>query len=135
MNICCCKTKCDCTLIAVIASVIAGIIAAFLNFSAVIAVPQPLLWVFFGVALGLLGIALAAAPFTCRCENKECFCASVTSFLVGVFGAVAVALVLLLVDLAAGGLVASLVTGLLFGFFALAITSAGCLVRNLLGCE
>ena len=135
MNICCCKTKCDCTLIAVIASVITGIIAAFLNFSAVIAVPQFVLWILFGVALGLLALALVAAPFTCRCENKECFCASVTSFLVGVFGTVAASLVLVLVDLTAGGLLASVITGLLFGLFALTITSAGCLVRNLLGCE
>ena len=135
MNICCCKTKCDCTLIAVIASVIAGIIAAFLNFSAAIALPQFVLWIFFGVALGLLAVSLVAAPFVCRCENKECFCASLVAFLVGVFGTVAAALVLVLVDITAGGLLASLIAGLLFGFFALVITSAGCLVKNLFGCE
>lgn len=135
MNICCCKTKCDCTLISVIASVIAGIIAAFLNFSGTIVLPQFVLWIFFGVALGLLALAFAAAPFACRCANKECFCASVTAFLIGVFGAVTAALVLVLVDITAGGLLASLITGLLFGFFALTITSAGCIVKNLFGCD
>ena len=135
MNICCCKTKCDCTIIAVIASVITGIITAFLNFSASIAVPQFVLWILFGVALGFLAISLIIAPFICRKEGGECLCTSLTALLTGVFGTVLAALVLVLVDLAASGLLASLVTGLLFGFFALTITSAGCIVKNLFGCE
>ena len=134
MNICCCKTKCDCTIIAVIASVIAGIVATFLTFSGTITIPQFVLWIFFGVALGLLGLSLVAAPFIGKRESNTCLCASLTSLFVGVFGTVLFSLVLVLVDIAAGGILASILTGLLFGLFALTITSAACIVKNLFDC-
>ena len=134
MNICCCKTKCDCTIIAVIASVIAGIVATFLTFSGTITIPQFVLWIFFGVALGLLGLSVVAAPCIGKREANTCLCASLTSLFVGIFGTVLFSLVLVLVDIAAGGILASILTGLLFGLFALAITSAACIVKNLFDC-
>ena len=135
MNICCCKTKCDCTFIAVIAAVVAGIIAAFLNFSATIAIPQYVLWIFFGVALIFLAATLLTAPLACRRETDICLCSSLTAFFTGVFGTVLAALVLILADLAATGLLASLITGLLAAAFVLTITSAACIVKNIFGCD
>ncbi|MBR5234073.1 MAG: hypothetical protein IKW03_07665 [Clostridia bacterium] len=134
MNICGCKTKCDCTIIAVIVSIIAGIVATFLNFSGTIAIPQFVLWIFFGVALGLLGLSLVAAPFIGKRESGTCLCTSLIAFFVGIFGTVLFSLVLVLIDIAAGGILASILTGLLIGLFALAITSAACIVKNLFDC-
>jgi hypothetical protein len=134
MNICGCRTKCDCAILAVIASVIAGIIATFLTFSGIITIPQFVLWIFFGVALGLLGLSLVAAPFIGKRESGTCLCASLTTFFVGIFGTVLFSLVLVLIDIAAGGIFASILTGLLFGLFTLTITSAACIVKNLFDC-
>lgn len=135
MNVCGCKTKCDCTLIAVIASVITGIIAAFLSFSATIAVPQFVLWIFFGVALIFLALSLVAAPFIRRRDNDSCLCPSLTAFLAGIFGTVLLSLVLILVDIATAGLLGSLLTGLLFAAFTLTVTSTACIVKNLFDCS
>ncbi len=133
MNICGCRTKCDCTLFAVIASVIVGIVTAFLSFSVTLAVPAFVYWIFFGVALVLLAVSLISAPLACRCKENFCTCASLTTFLAGVLGTVLFSLVLLLIDLTAG-ILASLLTGLLFGFFTLTVTSVACIVRNLFDC-
>ena len=45
------------------------------------------------------------------------------------------ALVLVLVDIAAAGLVGSLLTGLLFASFALTLTSVACFIKCLLNCN
>ena len=134
MNICGCRTKCDCTLLAVIASVIVGIAAAFLSFSATLAVPAFVYWIFFGVALILLAFTLFTAPFVCRNKENFCLCSSLTAFLVSVIGTVLLSLVLLLVDISAG-LLASLLAGLLFGFFTLTIASVTCIIRNIFNCD
>ena len=133
MNICGCRTKCDCTLFAVIASVIVGIVTAFLSFSATLAVPSFVYWIFFGVALVLLAVALVTAPFICRSKENFCLCTSLNTFLAGVFGTVLFSLVLLLIDLTAG-LLFSLLTGLLFGLFTLTITSVACIIKNIADC-
>ena len=135
MNVCGCKTKCDCTLIAVIASVITGIITAFLNFSATIAVPQFVLWIFFGVALVFLALSLVAAPFSRRRDTDICLCTSLTAFFAGIFGTVLLSLVLILVDTATAGILGSILTGLLVAAFALTITSTACIVKNLFDCN
>ena len=134
MNICGCKTKCDCTILAVIASVIAGIVTTFLTFSGTIVIPQFVLWIFFGIVLGFLGLSLITAPFIGKREANTCLCTSLTSFFVGIFGTVLLSLALVLIDIAAGGILASILTGLLFGLFTLAITSAACIVKNLFDC-
>ena len=135
MNICGCKPKCDCAFIAVIASVIAGIITAFLNFSATIAVPQYVLWIFFGVALGFLAISILASALRNCCETNICLCTSLTTLSVGVAGTVIASLILLLADIATAGIIGSLITGLLFASFALTITSAICIAKNFASCN
>lgn len=134
MEICGCKTKCDCTFFSVIVSVIVGIIVAFLNVSGTIAVPQVVLWVFFGVALAALAAAFVAGALQRR-EHTGCFCSSLTTLLVGVLGTVLFSLVLILADIATGGIFGSLITGLLFAAFTLIITSVGCLTKSLFGCK
>lgn len=133
MNICGCRTKCDCTIFAIIASVIVGIVTAFLSFSATLAVPAFVYWIFFGVALVLLAFTLFTAPFVSRRKEDFCLCASLNTFLAGVFGTVLFSLVLLLIDLTAG-ILASLLTGLLFGLFTLTVTSVACIVKNIADC-
>ena len=59
MPTCNCNFRCSCTLVAVIASVILGVVAAFLQITGVITVTPTFLWVVFGTALGYLGLLLA----------------------------------------------------------------------------
>lgn len=134
MNVCSCKCRCECTVFAIIASVIAGVVAAFLNFSLTIAVPQFVLWIFFGVALIFLAVALLAAPFVDKKESDGCLCGVVSALIAGVLGTVLISLVLVLADIAAG-LLASVLTGLLFGFFTLTVTSVACLIKSIFNCQ
>lgn len=135
MEICGCKSKCECFVFSLIASAVAGIITAFLNFSGTIAVSQIILWVFFGVALGFLAVALVAGALANRKEFGSCICSSLTTLFVGVLGTVLFSLVLILVDIATGGLLGSVLTGLLFAFFALTVTSVACVIREFFGCR
>lgn len=135
MNLCDCKNNRDCTLVAVVASVIIGVIAAFLNFSMTIAIPAFVYWIFFGVALVFLALSFLVAPFVDSKESKGCLCSALNTFLIGVFGTVLLSLVLVLVDIAAAGLLASVLIGLLFASLALTITSVACLIKCLLNCN
>ena len=55
MNLACCNYKCSCTAVAVVVSVILGVIAAFLQITGVIALTPVLLAVAAGVATVYLG--------------------------------------------------------------------------------
>lgn len=135
MNLCDCKNNRDCTLAAVVASVIIGVVAAFLNFSATITIPLFVYWIFFGVALIFLALSLLVAPFTGRGESRGCLCTALSTFLFGIFGTVLLSLVLVLVDIAATGLLASVLIGLLFASLALTVTSVACLIKCLFNCN
>lgn len=135
MNVCGCKSRCDCTVFAVIASVIVGVVTAFLNFSLTIAVPQFVLWIFFGVALIALVAALLTAPFVNKKETDGCLCSALSALITGVLGTVLFSLILVLADIATAGLLGSVLTGLLFAFFTLTVTSVACLARSIFNCQ
>lgn len=135
MNACDCKNRFDCTLIAIVASVIIGIITAFLTITAVITVTPAFLWVVFGIAVGLLAVLLVTAPRIQRSDTDRCVCSSVTALLGGILGTVLISVVLLAITFAAASIIGAIITGLLLLFFSLTITSAACLVRCLLDCN
>ncbi len=135
MNVCGCKSRCDCTLFAVIVSVIVGVVTAFLNFSMTIAVPQFVLWIFFGVALIFLAAALLTAPFVNKKETDGCLCSALGALITGVLGTVLLSLILVIIDIATAGLLGSVLTGLLFAFFTLTVTSVSCLIRSIFNCR
>lgn len=134
MNLCECKNKCECALTAIIASVVIGIVAVFLNFSAIITVTPMLLWIFFAVAILMLTVGLLTAREIRRQENQQCYCSGLTAFLAGILLTVLVSVVLLVVDIAATGLLSSILVGILAGSFALMLTSAVCIIKALFGC-
>ncbi len=134
MEICGCRPKCECSVIAAIVSAVVGIAVAFLNFSGTIVVPQVILWVFLGVALGFLAISFLAAAVRRSCEKSGCLCSALTTLFAGVFATVLLSLVLLVFDIVAAGILGSLITGLLFGAFTLTVTSVACIVKTLFGC-
>ena len=124
----------SCTVIAVAASLILGVIAAFLRITAAITLTPAFLWVLFGIAVVYLAVALiAAANFRHGC--CESLCGIITALLAGVLGTVLLSVVLLGIEFAATSLLGAVLTGALLFFFFLTVTSAACLVRCFFNCN
>lgn len=132
---CNCNCRCTCTVAALIASVILGVVTAFLQITGVITVAPVFLWVVFGIAVVYLGIATLAAALTRRSERSDCLCASLNTLLAGILGTVLFAIVLLAVGIVATSILSAILVGILLFFFALTITGSACLVKQLIGCD
>ena len=130
----CCYCDSDCTVLSVLASVVIGIVATVLNVTATIALGVPFLWAALGIALFFFAVALIGSAIS-QGGCRSCICPVLNALIVGVLGTVLAAVILLLVDLAATGVVASLIVGGLAGFFTLVLTSVACLIRCLSGCN
>lgn len=121
-----CQYRISCTGLSAAAGLILGAIAAFLQFTDALAVSAVFLWVFFGIATGLLLLLAVFSGFrwdTCG------VCRSLRAVLAGALGTIVLSLVLLAVPAAIGGVLGAVLVGLLVFFFFLMIFSAACLVR------
>lgn len=126
------KNRCDCTLFAIVASVIIGIITAFLRITAVITVTPAFLWVLFGIAIGFLAVLLGISPRLQRSDTDGCLCTVIPALLTGILGTVLLSAILLAITFVATSIIGAIITGLLLLFFSLTITSAACLVKCIL---
>ena len=125
----CCKR--DCTLYALLISLLAGIVTGFLHFIGIITLAVPFLWAALGFGSTYLGIlpltlALLRRP-VCRC----CLCSALNAVLTGLLGTVLLATALLFFGLAAADVICALLVGLLAAALALALGGTACLVRCL----
>lgn len=127
-----CNTRFNCTVAAIIASLIVGIITAFLQITAVITVTPVFLWVAFGIAVGFLGILAVATASTGA--TQPCRCSTLNTLLIAILGTVLLAVILLAVGIVATSVVSAILVGLLLFFFTLTLTGAACYVRCLTGC-
>ncbi len=128
-----CGCQIGCTGGAIVASAIIGVLTAFFRFAALITVTPAFLWVFFGIAVGALGISLLGSSFH-NSENSGC-CQSLTQFLAGILGTILTAVILLGITFAATSIIGAIITGLLMFFFSLLIISTTCLVACRLNCN
>ena len=131
---CSCGSRWECTAIAVVASIIIGIITAFLSFSAVITVTPAFLWVLLGIAVVYLAVTLISAAEIRRAGIRGCVCRILPFVLTGILGTILTALILLGVSFAATSILGAVITGLLLAFFSLIITTVACLVKCVSGC-
>lgn len=132
MSICGCNFKCSCTLGALIVSLLAGVIGAFLQITAAITLTPVTYWVLFGIAVAYLGLLVVTAGRTHHCS---CSCAALNAVLLGILGTILFAGILLLVTFAATSVVGAFVVGLLFASFTLTVAATICLVRYISGCS
>ena len=133
MSTSCKSCRPACTVIAVVLSLIVGIITAFLRITAAITVTPAFLWVLLGVAVVYLAVTLiASAVYRGGCCESLCSIAS--AILVGIIGTVLLSIVLLGVTFAATSLLGAVVTGALLFFFFLTVTSTACLVQCFFNC-
>lgn len=129
-----CNSKCNCTLAAVVISVIVGVIAAFLQITGVITVAPVFLWVAFGIAVVYLGVLVVATAVARRTDQCSCKCDTLDALLVGILGTIAFAVVLLAVGIVATSIISAILVGLLLLFLTLTLTSSACFVRCTADC-
>lgn len=120
-----CVYNFSCCALALVASIIIGIVTVFLTYSATIAISPVFLWVFFGIAL----LFLFTEYFAFRSNNTACICGLSTQLLVGILGTVLTTLVLLTIDFAATSIIGAIVTGLMLFFFTLTLFTVACKIR------
>ena len=90
-----CNCKRDCTLLAVVAAVILGIVAAFLQITGMITVTTAFLWVALGIAVVYLGVLLLTTALGRRANYGVCLCRTPGTVLTGILGAILLAVILL----------------------------------------
>lgn len=116
----------------VIASIVIGIIAAILRYTAVITLTPAFLWVTLGVAIVYLGITLLTPGSR---HAGSCLCESLSAFLAGILGTVLTSVILLGVAFAATSVLGAIISGALLFFFSLTVTTAVCLIKCKYGCR
>ncbi len=130
-----CNCRRDCTLLAVIAALILGVVAAFLQITAVITVTPAFLWVALGIAVGYLGVLLVTTVLSRRSGCNPCVRSTLGTVLTGILGAILFATILLAVGVVATSVVSAILVGLLVAFLTLTFAGSACLVLCLADCE
>lgn len=123
------NTRQDCTLIAFIASLIIGIVTAFLRITAVIIPTDVFFWVIFGISVGFLAITLIAVTSSQNSFNCECKEKALGTQLISILATVLLSLILLAVDFVATSVLGAILTGLALFFFSLTLGSTACLIK------
>ena len=129
-----CSCRRDCALAAVITSAIVGIIAAFLQITAVIIVAPVFLWVALGIAVVYLGVLLVTTALTRRTECRPCLARSLDVVLVGILGTILFAAILLAVGIVATSVISAILVGILAAALTLTFTGSACLIKCLADC-
>ena len=131
---CNCGLRWSCVGVAIVASIIIGIITAFLTFAAVITVTPAFLWVVLGIAVVYLAITLVTSVAIRNSGIRDCVCNILPILLIAILGVILVSIILLGVAFAATSVIGAIVTGLLLTFFSLVVSLVACLVRCVVGC-
>lgn len=130
MNVC--NMKCNCTVLALVAAAIIGVIAAFLQITGVITVAPVFLWVAFGIAVVYLGALVVTGGR--RGEAGGCVCRTLGTLLAGILGTALFAVILLAVGIVATSVISAILVGVLVFFLALTLAGSACYVKCLADC-
>lgn len=130
-----CGCRRDCTFFAVIASIIIGVVTAFLRFAAVISVTPAFLWVLFAIAVAYLALTPITLALIRRYGATCCICRVLPSLLTGILGTILTSVILLSIAFAATSIIGAIITGLLLLFFTLTVVSVSCLATCAARCN
>ena len=122
------RTKFDCTVLAIMASLIIGITTAILRFTAIITVPVVFLWVTFGIAVLFLAVTLFSALNARRIRTDVCFGDAIPLLLLGILVTILASVILLAIEFAATSVLGAIITGVLLTAFSLIFTASACFV-------
>ncbi len=126
-----CENRYDCITLSVVASLIIGVVAAFLTITAVIALTPAFLWVLLGVAIVYIAVALLSVSL--RGGRSYC-CTSLRTALIGALGTILLSVILLGITFAATSVTGAIFVGLLLFFFSLLITATVCYIKCVASC-
>lgn len=132
---CSCRCNNGCTVLAVIASLIIGIITAFLTITAAITVTPAFLWVTLGIAVVYLAVVLITSALVRGYDVRRCICDVLPALLLGILGTALVSVILLAITFAATSVVGAIITGALLFFLSLTISETACLTLCVAGCS
>ena len=121
--------------VALIAGVILGVVAAFAQITGAFALTPANLTAALEIAFAALGILLVTASLDCRQTGRRCRCTALNALLAGILGTVALAALLLVVGITATSVLSALLVGIGVFFFTLLVGAAACYLRALAGCE
>lgn len=128
-----CGCRRDCVLIAVVAALLLGVVAAFLQITGVITVAPAFLWAAVGLAAVYLGVLLVTTQY--RYEGRSCACRAVRTALAGILGTVLLGVILLAVGIVATSVVSAILVGILTAFLTLIFAGTACLILCQTDCE
>ena len=123
-----------CVVIAVVTSLIAGIVASFLRITGAISLTPAFLWVLLGIAVVYLAVAFAVSALSVK-ESCNDLCCTVTALIAGIIGTILLSIVFLAIEFAATSVIGAILTGALLFFFFLIVTSTACLIRCFFNCN
>ncbi len=129
-----CNCKADCTILAIVAGITVGIVAAILKYTAIVTVTPAFLWVLFGIAVVYLGFTPITTAIIRRENTGRCFCSALSAILWGALGTILSAVLLLGIEFAATSAIGAIIFGFLAGFFTLLLTSVACLTKCIAKC-
>lgn len=129
-----CRCRPSCTTAALIASVIVGVVTAFLQITGVILATPVFLWVALGIAVVYLGVQTVAAALARRRDGAGC-CRQLNTVPAGILGTILLSVVLLAVGIVATSILSAILVGLLLFFLALTVTGTACYIRCLADCS
>lgn len=125
-----CECKNTCTAWAVIASLVIGIVTAFLRLTGVVTVTPVVALVAFGIAVAYLAVALVAA--LSRSDGAlGGDCPTLAVLLAGILGTILLSVVLLAIPFVATSILGALVTGGLAYAFSQMVAATACWVKAL----
>lgn len=131
-----CNCTVNCPLLSIVASIIIGIITAFLRITAVITTTPAFLWVVLGIAVVYLAIILISLTLIRGPDTRlDCLCPILSTLLAGILGAILLSIVLLAIEFVATSIIGAIITGLLLAFLSLIFTSTACLVKCIARCD
>ena len=134
MPVCCSRYKSNCIITALIVSLIIGIVASFLQITAVITITPVFLWVLFGIAIVLLGILTLSSVLQSRGGTCTDQCTILNVVLLGILGTILFAGILLTVGIVATSIISAILVGLLLFSFGLTLTALTCYIRCSANC-
>ena len=127
-NDCSCRPSCG--TIAVIASIIIGVITAILRFTAVITLTPAFLWVVLGIAVAYQAVLVITTSASCK---SGCICSILPFLQTGILGAILTSVILLAITFAATSVLGAIIAGVTLAFLSLIFTATACLIKCFAG--
>lgn len=128
---CDCYCKLSCRVLAVIAGVILGVVAAFAQISGAFVIDAMFLTGVLVAAVAYLGLLPVSAA---GCRVPRC-CRNLTTVLVGLLGTIVLAAILLVVGIVATSVLNAIAVGLLVFFVTVALIGTACYALCLANCD